>query len=519
MNMTPVPVLKVDLVFKGTDSGITYVRLPDKWANQDSLYKAVTGFTLRNTHFSIEATDDAAVKRIRHQPGAPLHIVYTLQQDWKGILNYPLNYRAIINKEYLHAIGFALLVVPKQTDSNAINVQFDWSKMPKGWNIANSFHAKNKKWQGVVLYKDLLNSLFVAGDYRLYQSNIQNKPVYLAIRGKQWKFSDTALTNAIERVFTAQRKFWNDHTEPHYLVGFTPFEGEGHINGSSLHQAFLTGLATDYPLDNHLYWLLSHEYFHRWNGIAIQMKGDEQENAWLAEGFTEYYTYKILFKAGIMSLKDYVDKTNSTIAAYYLSPVRNHEQTILGKNFWHNRDYQQLPYKKGFTYALLLDHFIGTKTGGRYSLDDLMFGLLHHIRSGKDLTDAAFLDLIRQLTGEDVSEQHYAYIKEGKTVPVASGSLGKEVADSILDISPFELGFDWDATVKNKILSGVTENSAAWQAGLRDGQKWHGASVYFDNTSEPAMIKIEAEGKITEIRYKPLAAKKERVRQFFIKQP
>lgn len=510
----PATIL-VELQLRGSDSGITHVRLPDKWANQEKLYKAVTGLTLLNRSFTVEQTGDSAVRRILHQPGELLRIRYRLQQDWEGPLTYGRNYRAVTNSRFIHVTGYGLLTVPVVADSQQVAVAFDWSRMPKKWTIANSFHAGTRKYSSVVQLKDLQNSIFVAGDYRLHQTAVNGQPVYLAIRGRNWKFADTTVLNAIEKVIAAQRRFWNDHTEPYYLVTMTPFEESGHINGSCLFRSFLTGMSTEFPFDWNIYGLLSHEYFHRWNGLAIQMKGDEQENAWLGEGFTEYYTYKLLYKAGLMTLDDYVTKTNSTIAEYYLSPVRNHDRKTLGKNFWLQRDYQIIPYKKGFTYALLLDHLIGTKTESKKSLDDLMFALYQDAQKGTPLTDTSFLEHLLKLTGEDLTQQHYAFINNGKTIPVAPGSMGPAVMDSLVEISPFELGFDWNATAKTQMITGVIENSQAWKAGLRNGQKWRGGSVYFDNTVQPALVNVEVDGKLQEIKYQPVASKKEWVRQFY----
>jgi predicted metalloprotease with PDZ domain len=508
----------VELRIKGSDSGITHIRLPDKWANQEKLYKAITGFTLANTSFIIEKTADSAIRRIQHQPGELLKIKYRLQQDWDGPLTYGRNYRAVANSRFIHVTGYGLLAVPVLADTQQISFTFDWSRMPKRWTIANSFHTGTRKHNGIALLKDLQNSIFVAGDYRLHQTNVNGQPVYLAIRGQNWKFADTTMLSAIKRVISAQRQFWNDHTEPYYLVTMTPFEESGHINGSCLFRSFLTGMSTEFPFDWNIYGLLSHEYFHRWNGLAIQMKGDEQENAWLGEGFTEYYSYKLLYKSGLMTQEDYVTKTNSTIAEYYLSPVRNNDRKTLGKNFWLQRDYQIIPYKKGFVYALLLDHFINTRTNGKKSLDDLMFALYDDSKKGAPLTDTSFLEHLLKLTGEDFTRQHHAFVNAGHTIPVAPGSMGPAVSDSLVELSPFELGFDWSATAGTKIITGVIENSQAWKAGLRDGQKWRGGSIHFDNIVLPALVNIELDGKMQEIRYQPVASKKEWVRQFYPRQ-
>jgi predicted metalloprotease with PDZ domain len=518
MNTSLSPArLQVELSFRGADSGITYVQLPDRWANQENLYKALAAFSLVNSSFRIERTADSSVRRIMHKPGEVLKIVYSLQQDWTGPLDHPKNYRAIINQQFIHTTGFGLLVTPQQKDSMPADVSLDWTAMPKRWTIANSFHTGSRKWNGLIKMGDLKNSIFVSGDYRLYSASIQGQPVHLAIRGRDWKFADTALLSAIGKVMTAERNFWNDHSEPYYLVTMTPFEGEGSFNGSCLHQSFLTGMTKEFELNGSIYGLLGHEYFHRWNGVVMMMKGAEEENYWFSEGFTEYYTYKLLRKAALISLEDYVAKTNSFVADYYLSPVRNQNKQALGENFWEQRDYRRLPYCKGFVYALLLDHMIAMESAGRYTLDDVLFAMKKEAEQGQGLTDESFLQIIKNLTGKDIHEQHMRLINEGQTIPVLSGSLGIGITDSLVEVSPFELGFDWDATIKAKTISGVVENSSAWHAGLRNGQVWRGGSIYFNDTAKPAMVRIEMDGKIKDIVYQPIGVKKERVRKFYVR--
>jgi predicted metalloprotease with PDZ domain len=507
--------MTVDLRFRGTDSGRTYLQLPDKWASQSKFYKAVTALKVMEGDAKMTITPDSAVYLLEHKPGAALRVQYKLQQDWKGSLTYPKNYRLVLNKKYLHATGNSLLALPKSDPDDKVEASFDWSGLPLSWSVANSYHSGTRSYSGKMKVISLLEALYVSGDYRLHQTSVNAKPVYLAIRGEGWKFSDTALLKAARDVMSTHRRFWNDHSEPYYLITMTPFAGEGQYNGSALHQSFLMGMAQNFGLDHHLLSLLAHEYFHRWNGLAILMKGDEHENAWFAEGFTEYYTHKLLHRTGLTDLQTYLDRANGLIADYYLSPVRNQERKALGVDFWKKRANQEIPYRKGFTYALYLDHLIGKSSGGKRSLDDLMFAMHKLAKKGKALNDTVFLHLLKKLSGVDMTAEHDRYINKGETIPVLSGSLGPEVRDSLQDIYPFELGFDFDATAERNVITGVVENSAAWHAGLRDGQQWSGGSVYFNNTSMPALVYITEDGKKKEITYKPLGARKERVRVFY----
>ncbi len=69
-------------------------------------------------------------------------------------------------------------------------------------------------------------------------------------------------------------------------------------------------MTEDFPADIYLLGLLTHEYMHKWIGVEIQFLEDGQENAWFTEGFTEYYTYKLLHQAALISEKEYTQITN-----------------------------------------------------------------------------------------------------------------------------------------------------------------------------------------------------------------
>jgi len=517
---TLTTTLSVQLQMTGTDSGKTYIQLPDRWANQKELFKALQHIHVTTKGATLHTTADSSVNYILHKPNEKLHITYTLKQDWKGKLSYPKNYRAITQSQYIQSTGYALFVLPKKELSDIIAVELDWSGFPKSWSIANSLHAKSRKFKGHLTMGDFQNSFYTAGDFRLYPIKVSNKPVYVAIRGNSWKFQDTALVNKISKIISMQRSFWNDHSEPYYFVSLIPFDGEGSYNGSALHQSFMLAMSTEFTIDNYLYSLLTHEYFHRWNGIGFSLKTQTtQEDAWFKEGFTEYYTYKLLRRSGLISLSDYIDATNRTIAEYYLSPVRNESQASLGKNFWNTRDFQQVAYKKGFTYALYIDHTIQTASNNHYSLDNVMHDLYEAHKKKQVLTDSFFLELVKKYSEKDLAALHKEYIVTGKTIPVIPESLGAGVENTIKQMGVFELGFDLDASLSAKKIIGIKEDSEAWKAGLRNEQKLVGHSIYFDMPNKPAEISIEENGTVKKVTYLPMANYKIDVPQFSLKQP
>lgn len=516
---TTSQMLSVHFQFTGTDSGKTYLQFPNTFANQEKLYRAIQSVTVQTKGASLHTTEDSALRYILHKPNQKLVLVYTLKQDWQGALKYPKNFRAVIQKQYIQLTGSALLAVPKMDSSKLVQVSLDWSRFPKNWKIYNSLHADSRTFKGSLSLEKFQNTYYTAGDFRGYRTVINDKPIYVAIRANNWKFEDAAMVEKIKSVISMERNFWNDHSEPYYFVSLIPFEGEGSYNGTSMHQSFMLAMTQDFSIGTPILSLLSHEYFHHWNGTTISLKGLEYENKWFSEGFTEYYTYKLLYAAKMISPTDYVKSINEHIADYYLSPVRNEDNSTLGKNYWNTRAYNHLPYKKGFVYALYLDQLIKSSSSGRYSLDNVMFDLVHAHNNKQELTDQFFLKLVEQYSGKNIQQLQEDHILKGATIPVSAESLAQQATYNVQHLGAFDIGFDLEASWKTKEIIGVTENSEAWQAGIRNGQKIKGYSINYDNIYQLAEVSIEEKGTTRKVTYYPMSAKKIEVPQFSLKQP
>ena len=516
---TSSQTLSVHFQFTGTDSGKTYLQFPGTFANQEKLYRAIASVAIQTKGAVLHTTGDSAIRYITHKPNQKLELVYTLKQDWRGPFTYPKNFRAVIQKQYMQLTGSALLVVPKMDSTQFVQVRLDWSRFPKNWKIYNSLHADSRTFEGSLSLEKFQSTYYTAGDFRGYRVLINNRPVYVAIRANNWKFADTAMVAKIKTIIGMERNFWNDHSEPYYFVSLIPFDGEGSYNGTAMHQSFMLTMSQDHSIGIPVLSLLAHEYFHRWNGITISLKGSEFENKWFSEGFTEYYTYKLLYTSQMISLADYVRSINEHISDYYLSPVRNEDNHTLSKNYWSTRAYNHLPYKKGFVYALYIDQLIQKESSSRYSLDNIMFDLVHAHNNKQELTSELILTLVEKYAGKNIQKLHEDVIIKGATVPVAEQSLGQHVSYKVQSLGAFDIGFDLEASWKAKAITGLKENSEAWQAGIRNGQKLKGYSINYDNIYQLAEISIEENGAIQKINYYPMSAQKQEVPQFFLKEP
>jgi hypothetical protein len=137
------PSLLVQLKCRGSSTGTTVFKLPESWANQTKLFRAVTAISSPDA-LSIQRLEDSVTLLVVHQPGKEVTIQYRLQQDWKGMLDYPLNYRAIIQRSFIQLTGYALFIMPEMAKEKTVEVNLDWSGLPAGWNIGNSLYVFRK---------------------------------------------------------------------------------------------------------------------------------------------------------------------------------------------------------------------------------------------------------------------------------------------------------------------------------------------------------------------------------------
>ena len=509
--------LKVQVQLKGNSTGRSYLMLPDQFADQGELYKAIQQIEVTTPAARISSTEDSTVRLITHQPNENLQFTYILKQDWKGSFTSPLNNRAVLKRDYMQCTGYGLLVVPRMDSSQPVSVQLNWTGLPAGWQIGNSLHVQTRTYNGQVTLNELLNSIYVAGDFRIYQQQVRGQPVYVALRGRGWKFSDSAFANTITKILGMQRQFWNDYAEPYYFVSLIPYDGTGTSNGSALHQSFMMASTKDFGLELSLLRLLTHEYFHRWNGNKIAFTGDEFRNKWFSEGFTDYYAYKLLYKQGLISLPDYIKAINGNISDYYLSPVWSKDRATAAKNFWNTADYNNLPYRKGCVYALYLDQLIKQNSKNRHSLDNVMHDLLKRSNTNLPVTETYFLDLIKAYSGYSIHDQHRKFIDEGGLIPVHPQSLGVLAKLRFISIGAFDAGFDLGPSWKARKIEGVKENSAAWKAGIRNGLLLNGYSMNSADVQAPVQIQVEENGTKKTISYVAMSAEKIEVPQFQLK--
>ena len=190
--------------------------------------------------------------------------------------------------------------------------------------------------------------------------------------------------------------------------------------------------------------LVSHEYFHTWNVKRIKpavfapydlSKETHTRLLWIFEGFTSYYDDLMLLRSGTIDQDAYLHTLGKQISGVYATPGR-HKQSVAESSFdaW-SRYYKQDEnspnavvsyYTKGALIALGLDLTIRSATDHRHSLDDVMrllwelYGRDFYQGIGRGLKEKAFVRLVLDATGVDVSAQLASWAYGREDVPLRS---------------------------------------------------------------------------------------------------
>lgn len=455
--------VQIDLRFRGDSDGETHLRLPNEWGGEAELYRAITaleavsGATLRDG-------EGPAQRVLTHRPGARVHVRYRIVQDHEGAPRAGRGnaYRAVVQPGYFHLIGEAAMVTPAHPD-NATPVRLRVRNLPRGWTFASDLEHN-----GLTLER-VWGSISVGGDFRITRG-FPDPNIRVAMRG-EWSFSDESFAAQVNQIIAGQRRFWRDPSTP-YLVTVLPLEqpqpGWRSVGGTGLSDAFAffaTGNAESAGIAR----TLAHESLHTW--IPFALGGVPQEGQaldyWLSEGFTDFYTGRLLVRDGLWTPQAFADDLNLMLRAYAFSSAREAPNARIAETFWSDGAARDIPYQRGRLLATIWDQRL--RAAGS-SLDAVMHAMRARLAAGEAGPAVPLFVRTASAHGLDVSADQAAYVDGGAPVLLPEDVFAPCGRVVTTQAPPFHRGFDIDATsANNNTIAGVDPASPAYAAGLRDG--------------------------------------------------
>jgi predicted metalloprotease with PDZ domain len=366
--------------------------------------------------------------------------------------------------------------------------------------VASSFGVAPAGFRVRASLDDFRQAVFLAGDLWIDSRTVHGRPISIAIAGHEFAFDEREFATLAAKIVEAERAYFDDWDVPHYLISLIPVgkkeAGRTSLGGTGLTHSFATFMlpgmelkagSRDALLVQHL---LAHEMFHEWNGRIVRRVQPEQLVYWFSEGFTEFFARRILYRAGRLSVDQYAQDADDSLARYMLSTVRNAPDQRIVDEFWKDRAVADLPYRRGDVVAMMLDHAIREHSHGAQSLDDLMREIVARGRTGTRVDNALLFADIERWTDADFAARVRRIVVDGETAELDAGTFEPCLALRMEPLGPYELGFDFEASRMSGVVEGVPESSRAFAAGLRAGQKLRACSIHGNEVEVPVVVEV-----------------------------
>jgi predicted metalloprotease with PDZ domain len=509
---------RISLHVRGSPDGETTFALDKGWGGVNDVGSYVHDIEARDAKGSTLAVEHPADHRwsVRHEHGEPLTVSYTLLPNERQSSADPsVHYGPILNAKLLHLIGNLAFLRPQHLDGESPrDIALAWKGFDEaGWKIATSFGVGSPMLRVRASLDSFRQAVFIAGDLRLHTKTIHGRPLSVAIAGDDWGFDDGEFVMLAASIVEAERTFFEDWDVPHYLISLIPVgkkePGRISLGGTGLTHSFATFMlpgmelkagSRDALMIQHL---LAHEMFHEWNGRVLQRVQPEELVYWFSEGFTDFFARRLMFRAKRLTVDQYAQDIDLSLAQYMLSPARNYPNQRIRDDFWKDRAVTDLPYRRGDVVAMIVDQAMRERSHGERCLDDLMRDLVERGRRGERVDCESLFHAIELATYPDVAAKVKSIVEDGATAELDPFTFQPCLTLRMEPMGPFDLGFDLERSRAEKEVRGVRSGSRAEAAGLRDGSRLYALSVHGDRIDVPVEIDVEQAGERRKIRWLP----------------
>ena len=493
----------VSLETSSPESGTEFLCLPSRWGEATELERAIENLKITGSEVSLEPTGRPSRLKLRAKAGTTMRLDYDLVQDWTGPFRASQRHRILVRPELVEFNGENGLVAPRMDGGAAVQVSFRFENLPAGQTIVTSFGTETRQRMSGS-WSEVANALFVAGIFSVRRTSVLGGPVLLATAGSH-TFSEQELALKTQEILGAERAFWRTPAPAWYAVVLVPFEaGTSGGGGSAFTAALSLSLAPGEHFGAETESLLAHEAFHAWNPDALGTPVDSAKLAWFVEGFTTYYQDLMLERSGLLDRAAYVKRVNAILRDYLISPTTSPSPGVTqGQSLDDDEARSRDPYLRGAVIALWLNAQIVRQTGSRSSLDDLMRALLaEHLQP---LTPERIFRTAGRFVDAETVQQLQLFTSEAPPIPLTN-ILGTCVRFAPRRVWTFALGVPLGELASGALLRHVEPDSAAYRAGLREGDTLLAWSFWYGDPEHEVVLTVrspEGTGAPVRIRYLP----------------
>jgi hypothetical protein len=497
--------------------GATHLSMSTGWAG-------ASGFAprgLRAEGGELQAADRPGHWDLRHSGPARLHYQVALQGNAPGAAQEQVEmYRPQGAPDHFQSFGYGLLLLPGLDDRRSLDVCMDWqTQEPMAGPVFTSFGlvqaGRSQRIQASAA--DLRHAVFAGGEgWRLQHLLLPDGgQLNVAVRGSFPNASDRRFAQRAAHIYATQRRFWRQKGEPpplpQWLLLTPNFQAGGVFGGTLVTRAAVLHVAADFALESPSFVkLIAHENLHAWipGRFGAPGPGGEAEvpGYWLSEGFTDFFTHRLLLASGSWSLDDYAARLTDRLRLHQVSDRRDWPAARIAAVFFSDRPASEQMYLRGEWLALRWEERL--RELGAPSLPTLMRRILLPAIHAESLPPTErLLAVMRTHLGGEADADVRRFITEGEVMAASDISPGPCLILEQEQVRLWALGFD-RASFQSGKAQGVDPEGPAYAAGLRDGMSLPYYSVRYGDVSREVQLQVrDGDGPLRDLRYLPLAIK------------
>jgi len=427
--------------------------------------------------------------RIWPETSAPKNREYEIQYDVYCHEVSVRNSYVDTTHAFLHLPTLLMTTVGTDNISPQLELSFPalWSKISTGLTDVST--GRECFLYTAANYDDLIDCPIEIGCHETDGFMVKGIPHELAFYGNSWPHGQN-LKKDIETIVSHIAGAMGEIPYSRYVF-ITHFAngiygGLEHKNSTALHFDG-TRLA---ERKSYVKWmcLVSHEYFHTWNVKRIRPKElgpfNYRQEAytkllWLAEGLTSFMDELYVYRAGLISLEEYLDLQKSNIKSLLATPGRNfHSLDESSFNAWiklyrpdeNSANSSVSYYLKGGVVFFLLNILLKEK--GR-SIDDLLQGLWYFYkkRPEQGMDEQEVYHLVGEIGGPDVLGKFQTYVQTTEELPLKSAlaAMGIEMVEESQSMT--YIGIKIRGEGERVFVQSVILDGPAYKCGLNAGDE------------------------------------------------
>jgi predicted metalloprotease with PDZ domain len=467
---------------------------------------------LRNLGISAPNRREGAKWTIQHRPGEVVRCTYDVVPGKREFDDWSDTHYPITTGDFFHGLGNAFLLVPNSGPGvpDELEVILRW-KLPAGylavcsWGVGRTIGARLR-------VSDLRHSVYLAGRLKTTTRVDAGRKIHVAIVDR-FGFTLDEFADMTAAIIKQQCEFMLEEDFPEFVVTAIPVgqrlkAGESRLAGSGLYNSFALFVAPGSKLNDAVEHLFAHELFHHWNGRLLQAQQPERLVYWFVEGFTDYYSLRILYESGYWDAKRYAKWINRHIREYYLNPAINASNEEIERDYWNKRStVGEVAYQRGLLLGLRW-HKLARQKGIANGIDRLFKSLVNRGRGGGlEVSNYGIRQAGNELLGSWFAGEFDRYVTNAETIELPPDALAPGLVGKLTEVYAYELGFDQARSLKDRKVRGLIPASAAAQAGLREGDLLLGWDLEGE-PDIPVKLSVEREGRDEVITYYPRGARR-----------